>query len=320
MTPGNARQKFIAAAQSYLGTSYRYGGLDRRGIDCSGLVFASFRDALNITAPRTTGGLFSWAEKITSEELQPGDLVFFITVGSAISHVGIYTGGGQFIHAPSEGTQTGVMYSSLDESYWRRTFAGAGRALPPDSGANAPSGPGDSDYRETPADSGLRWAESTGLFFGFGITAGPGGFVDGSLFRGMGFSAKAGYKGLFSDSFLMALEFRPEWDRFLGVWRLPLTLSFGGDILQVFAGPAVTLGDPRIKLDDVRTYYPGFSWLGEIGFSLALKPVPIAAGALSFFMETAWQPYFTHDKFNLFADIAANLRISAGLRYLWLAS
>ncbi|MCL2478457.1 MAG: C40 family peptidase, partial [Treponema sp.] len=173
MSAGSARSRLITAAQAYLGTVYRYGGMDLSGIDCSGLIYASFRDALRITVPRTTAALYSWAEKIPAGEMEPGDLVFFITTGPGISHVGIYIGKGTFIHAPSEGNRTGVLYSSLDDSYWRRTFAGAGRALPYDESLQEANTPG-----LNPA--GLSdWTGSKGLFFGFGMTAGAGGFVDG---------------------------------------------------------------------------------------------------------------------------------------------
>jgi probable lipoprotein NlpC len=128
----NARDSLLAAAEKYERTPYRYGGMDKNGIDCSGLVYASFRDALGIDVPRDSGGLYAWAEKIKIEDAQSGDLVFFITTGgSRISHVGIYAGNGRFIHSASAGPARGVIYSNLDERYWARTFAGAGRALPP---------------------------------------------------------------------------------------------------------------------------------------------------------------------------------------------
>ena len=130
VSPARARFDLLNAAESYLGAPYRFGGLDSRGFDCSGLVYRSFRDALNISVPRTSERLYNWAMKIPSNELQPGDLIFFITTGSRISHVGIYTGGGRFIHSQSLGNLTGVMYSHLNEGNWLRNFAGAGRALP----------------------------------------------------------------------------------------------------------------------------------------------------------------------------------------------
>ena len=130
ISANQARLMLILAAEKYIGTPYRYGGLDSAGLDCSGLIYASFRDALNIAVPRMASGLYDWTERITVNEMKPGDLVFFITSGAGISHVGIFAGDGYFIHAPSDGPKTGVMYSRLEESYWRRTFAGAGRALP----------------------------------------------------------------------------------------------------------------------------------------------------------------------------------------------
>jgi len=125
-----ARRKLLAEAESYLGTRYRYGGIDNKGMDCSGLVYASFKNSLDCSTPRTASGIYDWTEKIDRAELQPGDLVFFVTVGTRISHVGIYVGRNVFIHSASEGPSRGVIYSRLEESYWSRTYKGAGRAIP----------------------------------------------------------------------------------------------------------------------------------------------------------------------------------------------
>ena len=125
-----ARLDLITVAENYLGTPYRYGGLDEKGLDCSGLIYVCFRDALEIQVPRTTDKLYAFAEKIAYEELKPGDLVFFNTFGRNITHVGLYVGGGKFIHAPSEGAKRRVMYSTLTDSYWHRTYVAAGRILP----------------------------------------------------------------------------------------------------------------------------------------------------------------------------------------------
>ena len=130
MSAVNARLKLISTAESYLGTSYRFGGVDYRGMDCSGLVYRSFMDALDVLVPRTSQLLYIWALKIPSSDIKPGDLVFFITDGSSVSHVGIYTGEGRFIHSQSVGSFTGVMYSHMDEGNWRRNFVGVGRVLP----------------------------------------------------------------------------------------------------------------------------------------------------------------------------------------------
>jgi probable lipoprotein NlpC len=126
---GDARAQLIRAAQRYRGVPYRYGGMDRRGLDCSGLVFLSFRDSLRVEVPRRAEDLYHWTERLGKDQIQPGDLVFFQQNGR-VFHVGIYIGEGWFFHSASNGPKTGVMYSRLDESFWFRNYAGAGRALP----------------------------------------------------------------------------------------------------------------------------------------------------------------------------------------------
>jgi probable lipoprotein NlpC len=336
-----ARSRLVTAAEAYLGTPYRYGGIDSRGLDCSGLVFLSFRDALHTSVPRTAAGLYSWAEKISSSELKTGDLVFFITDGAGVSHVGIYAGNGRFIHAASAGPKTGVMYSRLDESYWKRAFTGAGRALPLDgsmdgsaetaddrAAASVPTAgeprPPVPERRENQASARGSWDDDHRFFTGLGFAVSFGGFSDGSssVLRGLAGQARLGYKGLFSPAFRIALDLRPEWDGALGVFRLPLALSLGTDIIQVFAGPALTLGDPILKTGKgERSYTSG--WLGELGIQIALPPVRVSGGALSFFGELCWQPHFLQtggdeeNKKNQEADFSANMRFSTGLRYSW---
>lgn len=118
-------EDIIATAYSYLGTPYRYGGTSYSGIDCSGFtmrVFGSFGFSL----PHGATSQYYMCRGVTTEERAPGDLVFFATGGSGIGHVGIYLGGGQFIHAS---TTSGVIISSLYESYYARTYLFAARLV-----------------------------------------------------------------------------------------------------------------------------------------------------------------------------------------------
>mgnify|MGYP001152023595 FL=1 len=102
------------------GTPYRYGGMSRRGIDCSGFVYLTFRDRFNLQLPRSTRAQTDIGTRIDKEQLLPGDLVFFKTGrGENGLHVGIYDSDNQFIHAS---TSQGVIRSSLDNSYWQKTF------------------------------------------------------------------------------------------------------------------------------------------------------------------------------------------------------
>jgi len=102
------------------GTPYRYGGLSRNGIDCSGFVYRTFRERFGIQLPRTTRQQSEIGAKISKKDLLPGDLVFFKTGwGEGGLHVGIYDTKNQFIHAS---TSRGVMRSSLNNVYWRKVF------------------------------------------------------------------------------------------------------------------------------------------------------------------------------------------------------
>ena len=118
-------EDIIAHSYTYLGTPYRYGGTSYSGIDCSGFtmkVFAKF----GISLPHGASDQYALSTHVTTAERAPGDLVFFNTSGSGIGHVGIYLGGGQFIHASSS---RGVIISSLYESYYARTYLFAGRII-----------------------------------------------------------------------------------------------------------------------------------------------------------------------------------------------
>lgn len=132
--PAAATQTSVAAAslstdivdlaEDQLGVPYHYGGITPRGFDCSGLVYYVFRQ-LGLTVPRTANAQKAASLPVTKADLEPGDLVFFRIAGEMQLHVGIYTGEGEFIHAPKPGQK--VSYAKLDARYWKRRYVGAGR-------------------------------------------------------------------------------------------------------------------------------------------------------------------------------------------------
>lgn len=144
------RDLFIAAAQTYLGTPYALGGSTGRGIDCSGLVYRAGLDGPDIQLPRTVETLSSFAEHIPDQSRDRGDLVFFNTTGK-ISHVGIYLGDGAFIHSASEGPETGVIVSKLNESYWNKAYRFTGRLFKPSAPGGLAGGTGDGSLAGGPA-------------------------------------------------------------------------------------------------------------------------------------------------------------------------
>lgn len=105
---------------NWRGTPYRYGGMSRNGVDCSGFVYLTFRDKFALQLPRTTAAQSDIGTRISKDDLLPGDLVFFKTGrGENGLHVGIYDTDNAFIHAS---TSQGVIRSSLDNVYWRKVF------------------------------------------------------------------------------------------------------------------------------------------------------------------------------------------------------
>ena len=100
------------------GVPYKIGGNDKRGIDCSGFVHLTYKNALGVNVPRSTKLLSKTGKEIPRKQLAVGDLVFFKT-GFSKQHVGIYMGNGQFIHAS---TSKGVMKSSLKSPYWSKNY------------------------------------------------------------------------------------------------------------------------------------------------------------------------------------------------------
>lgn len=113
-------------ALSLSGIRYQYGGNSpETGFDCSGFVRYVYQQAANLSLPHSAKAISQIGQSIPKHELQPGDLVFFNTLKSAFSHVGIYMGNGRFIHAPSSGGK--VRIENMQENYWKNRFNGAQR-------------------------------------------------------------------------------------------------------------------------------------------------------------------------------------------------
>ncbi|WP_410878340.1 C40 family peptidase [Myroides sp. DW712] len=120
----------LSAAFDFEGVRYRFGGTTRSGLDCSGLVVNAFNDT-SINLPRNSSAMAQVGDKISKNEAQKGDLIFFRTGrGSRISHVGIITevidDEIKFIHSS---TSKGVIVSSIKEDYYKRRFVQINRVL-----------------------------------------------------------------------------------------------------------------------------------------------------------------------------------------------
>ncbi len=119
-------QEVMMSALALTGTPYKFGGTSPdTGFDCSGFVRYVFQQAANLTLPHGARALSQIGKVIPVDQLQPGDLVFYNTLKSSFSHVGIYIGDNRFIHAPSAGG--GVHIVNMQDEYWTKRFNGARR-------------------------------------------------------------------------------------------------------------------------------------------------------------------------------------------------
>jgi len=119
IAPPNTHGGVVGVAMQFLGVPYVWGGSSPRGFDCSGLVSYAFAQ-IGISVPHSSYEQYAMGIPVSMSQLQPGDLVFF----TGASHVGIYIGGGQFIHAPHTGDV--VKISSLS-GYYSSNFVGGRR-------------------------------------------------------------------------------------------------------------------------------------------------------------------------------------------------
>jgi hypothetical protein len=131
----SSRQEIVQAlfrsVENWMGSPYELGGEEKTGVDCSGFVVMVYDRVFQMKLPRRVRDQKVLGVEV-SGKFQPGDLLFFDTVGG-VSHVGIYVFDNKFIHAASGGQRTGVIKSSLTENYYKKRFLFARRLveLPP---------------------------------------------------------------------------------------------------------------------------------------------------------------------------------------------
>jgi len=338
----DARQRVIETSKKYEGVPYRYGGMTVKGLDCSGFLCLVFRDALNVSLPRSASGLYSWTEKTTLEKAQPGDFLFFKTDKSgSVTHVGLYLGDRRFIHSASSGSRTGVIYSSLDEKYWANAYVGAGRAFPETTsnikidnnssmaevygaggmgsigGASASSG---AKINAGKTASFKQGSANEQLLVGVAFAPIWNGFlVDGDTFRGLAFQVGIDASICpFGQQMIFGLELRPECDWGLGVFRLPLTFSFGlNEKIKFFAGPVLSIGDASLSVrGDRRSYSGGTSWFGAAGVNYSPFVFKTSTGNIAPYLELAWLSYYSDSAdINIIADLSASFRFSTGFKW-----
>lgn len=348
MTPNEsleARQKMIAYSKQFVGVPYVYGGASRSGMDCSGFIFTVANDALGVKLPRSSAGLYGAVRIIKDSEKEPGDLVFFKTVGSKISHVGLYLGNNQFIHAASDGPNTGVIISSLKESYWSRTYAGAGQFLPSigekrvalvtdknsgsgssSSGSDAPLGKEGSQGEAIASSAGSSASRGGSSWFLQKVaidTTLTGDWTFFSvdrfhlLFRGVTLDTHARYQG--GSGLQLGLGFSLSYDPEMKAFQIPilfsLTVMKG---IRFYAGLVFTMGSPvepgivSGEPDSVK----GSIFPGVLGVCLQTPTLKAGKVELSLVQDVRYTIFNKPDNSALpfLNSIAAGLVFSTGVR------
>lgn len=112
--------KFIT---DWTGVKYRFGGLDKQGIDCSGFAFLLEKEIYGVTLPRISRDQANFARKKNYDSLQEGDLVFFSFGGGNVDHVGVYLNNGFFVHAS---TNRGVIVDDLNLPAYQKALVKTG--------------------------------------------------------------------------------------------------------------------------------------------------------------------------------------------------
>jgi hypothetical protein len=266
------RETIVSDAKKYIGSPYADGAVGPDSFDCSGFIYFIARESIHVQLPRTAKAIYSYVKVIPDNKLEPGDLVFFRTTASgSISHVGLYIGKRQFIHAASDGPNNGVIASSLGEAYWKAHYSGAGKFLE--------SGEYSSERENSAAAASLNTPISGSIqnnvsFFdslecSFSLSA------DWALFTTNQFVPN--YRGLNTqaDVTVTKLPLHPgagvmfRWNYGVHSMQIPLvfTLSFT-DFMRVYAGPVITIGSCALPATDTEIRPSFFPGVAGVSFSL----------------------------------------------------
>lgn len=275
------RQTFADYGKKYVGSPYVSGATGPTAFDCSGYVYAVARESIGWQLPRTVSNIYKYCKVIDDSQREIGDLVFFKTTASSDpSHVGIYIGNNQFLNAASDGPNTGVILSSLNEGYWKGKYFKTGRFLPAskilDSNELKNDGGANSNGNATNKNSSNGGSAHVA---GSGKTAQTSVAKLGAGSKGSDFLHKITLDGNFSfdwnfftpDYFRLnfrgvnagvnalyeASDLKPgigtmiRWDSGTGIVQLPIVFSLTvKDFVRIFAGPVLTIGTPSLPGND----------------------------------------------------------------------
>lgn len=327
-----ARQKLVDYSKQFIGKPYASGGTGPDSFDCSGLVFTVSRESIGVQLPRTTRAIFGFCRDVGDGEREAGDLVFFKTTSSGeVSHVGLYIGNSQFIHAASDGPNTGVIISSLKESYWKSHYFCTRRYLPAsnsellaDTAQTSAAKSASADSKSASSSTNPQKADSRAGngFFLRSLVVDASLSADWSFFtpdyfrlnsRGFDTMIHARYAG---KSLQPGLGAYIRYDSGTGTVQIPLVLSLTlNEFCRVFAGPVISFGSPSLPGNSDRDIEQSF-FPGIIGICFSTPGIAIGKTALSFVQDIHYTVFNDTDGAALppAKSIPAGLVFATGIR------
>ena len=348
-TPEKLRAKVVAAAKQYIGVPYRYGGLTAAGMDCSGFIYTVAREAAKVQLPRTAHAMYSFCKTVPDEKREPGDIVFFKD-GEKITHAGLYIGNNQFIHAVSDGENTGVIVSSLNQGSWKRRYAGCGRFLPPTlvqntQDKNTPKAGNTAKDAGAATDNGAKTSENAvkknnkettaRAESAADISASDDPFDDISAKIFCAFSAQLRWNFFSADKFVptvtgasfqtdvyykgrvlrpgLSAAFRLE--PLMGIYQFPLCVTLGLPYgFCLYAGPVFTAGSAHSLGTDRKLSAPIFP--GTFGALWQSPSFRADKSEVSFIQDINWTVFSGagNTRLDFTESAASGLRFSTGIR------
>ncbi|MCQ2584554.1 MAG: C40 family peptidase [Treponema sp.] len=306
------RENLVREAKKYVGCPYTYGAAGPDEFDCSGLIYYVAHEANGTQLPRTAQALYSKSKIVPDKEKEPGDLLFFrTTTTGSISHVGIYIGNNQFISALSDGPNTGVILSSLNEAYWKPRYIGCGQIYKSGKLIEETHDSGSDVIKEERVSLPVldQLVVDASLLADWSVLTSKNFMPN---FRGVDFQTNA----RLSDKTLQpgfGLGFR--WNYWIGAFQMPLTFSLTvNDNIRVYMGPVFTFGKSIIHDTDEEISPSIFP--GVLGASFSTPNLTKGDVKVQLVQDIAYSVYNNTDNsaLNIFKSITNGVVLYTGIR------
>ncbi len=335
------REKFVAESKKCVGSPYVLGAVGPDKFDCSGLVYYCSRESIQKQLPRTAKALYNYCRIVPDKKKEVGDLLFFKTNNTApITHVGIYIGNNQFISAISDGPNTGVIISSLNQDYWKPKYVACGQFLP--SGKQKESS--ESDFYEEDFVDDEEASTKSSKTSSASIGGSTVSFKGSSFYKpdALGFDSLTADASLFCNwSLLSPKSFMFQWrgidlqtniryskwmlepglgfglhfDYGLRIFQMPIYFSATvNDFFRFYAGPVISFGNGSMVVtgEEIKpSVFPGV-----LGISFSTPAFNIAKTKLQIVQDISYTVYNKMDNsaLSLLDSISAGLVFYTGVR------